>query len=147
MSVAKNSLILVYCAFSLKESEDKITIEELQHAQDVMNVLAGFTVNLTDFPQLAMKCGNTGLIPVFLEMTEALKDSILDMIPFEVRVQPLCFVKTGMHRELEQSSMWTKWLFVVCAEQAFKNLPNLKLLCRKWNFQVRIEVKAEHNFI
>lgn len=66
-----------------KESEDKITIEGLQHAQDVMNVLAGFTVNLTDFPQLAMKCGNTGLIPVFLEMTEALKDSILDMIPFE----------------------------------------------------------------
>ena len=70
-----------------------------------MNVLAGFTVNLTDFPQLAMKCGNTGLIPVFLEMTEALKDSILDMIPFEVRVQPLRFVKTGMHRELDQSSM------------------------------------------
>lgn len=44
-------------------------------------------MNLTDFPQLAVKCGIAGLIPVFLEMTEALKDSIPDMIPFEVRVQ------------------------------------------------------------
>ena len=91
ISVAKNSFILVYCAFSLKESEDKIATEELQHAQDVVNVLAGFTVNLTDFPRLAMRCGSTGLIPVFLEMTEALKDSMLDMIPFEVRAQLLCF--------------------------------------------------------
>ena len=92
--MAKNSFILVYCAFSLKKSEDKIiATEELQHAQDVVNVLAGFTVNLTDFPQLAMRCGSTGLIPVFLEMTEALKDSILDMIPLEVTAQLLCFAK------------------------------------------------------
>ena len=69
----------------MKDSEDEIAIEELQHAQDVLNVLAGFTVNLTDFSQLAIKCGSAGLIPVFLEMTEALKDSIPDMIPFEVR--------------------------------------------------------------
>ena len=105
MSVAKNYFTLVYCAFSPKDSEDKIAIEELHNAQDVMNVLAGFTVNLTDFPQLAMKCGSTGLIPVFLEMAEALKDSILDMIPFEVRAQLLCFVKIRVHRELGQSSM------------------------------------------
>jgi len=57
-------------------------------------------VNLTDFPQLAIKCGSTGLIPVFLEMTEALKDSIPYMIPFEVRAQLLCFVKVRMLIEL-----------------------------------------------
>ena len=50
-------------------------------------------MNLSDFPQLAMKCGSTGLIPVFLEMTEALRDSIPDMIPFEVRAQLLSSVK------------------------------------------------------
>ncbi|XP_078359598.1 uncharacterized protein LOC144644064 isoform X1 [Oculina patagonica] len=66
-----------------KETENKYVTEELQQAQDVLNVLAGFTVNLTDFPQLAVKCGSTGLIQVFLEMTDALKDSIPDMIPFE----------------------------------------------------------------
>jgi len=84
---------------SLKESDDRVAIEELQHAQDVLNVLAGFTVNLTDFPQLAMKCGSTGLIPVFLEMTEVLKDSIPDMIPFEVRAQLLSSVKIWMLRK------------------------------------------------
>jgi len=57
-------------------------------------------VNLTDFPQLAIKCGSTGLIPVFLEMTEALKDSIPYMIPFEVRAQLLRFVKVRMLIEL-----------------------------------------------
>jgi len=41
-------------------------------------------VNLTDVPQLAAECGNVGLIPIFLEMSGALKDSIPDMIPFEV---------------------------------------------------------------
>ena len=55
-------------------------------------------MNLTDFPQLAMKCGSTGLIPVFLEMTEALRDSIPDMIPFEVRAQLLSSVKIWMLR-------------------------------------------------
>lgn len=82
-----------------KESDDRVASEELQHAQDVLNVLAGFTVNLTDFPQLAMKCGSTGLIPMFLEMTEALKDSIPDMIPFEVRAQLLISVKIWMLRK------------------------------------------------
>ena len=57
-------------------------------------------VNLTDFPQLAIKCGSTGLIPVFLEMIEALKDSIPYMIPFEVRAQLLRFVKVRMLIEL-----------------------------------------------
>ena len=50
-------------------------------------------MNLTDFPQLALKCGSAGLIPVFLEMTENLKDSIPDMIPYEVRAQLLSSVK------------------------------------------------------
>lgn len=66
-----------------------------------MNVLVGFIVNLIDFFQLVMKCGNIGFILVFLEMIEVLKDLILDMIFFEVRVQSLRFVKTGMYRELE----------------------------------------------
>ena len=64
-----------------------IAVEELQHAQDVLNLLAGFTVNLTSCPKLAVEFGKTGLIPVFLEMIEALKDSIPDMIPFEVKEQ------------------------------------------------------------
>lgn len=45
-------------------------------------------MNLTDFPQLAVECGSVGLIPVFLEMTDTLKDSISDMIPFEVIRSP-----------------------------------------------------------
>jgi len=60
--------------------------------------LAGFIVNLTDFPQLALKCGSAGLVPVLLEMTEALKDSIPDMIPFEVRAQVLHIFKVSMLR-------------------------------------------------
>ena len=67
-----------------QDSAQSIDSEAVQHAQDVLNLLAGFTVNVTDFPQLAEKCGSVGLIPVFLEMTEVLKDSISDMIPFEV---------------------------------------------------------------
>ena len=67
-----------------QDSDQNIDSETVQHAQDVLNLLAGFTVNLTDFPPLAAECGSIGLIPVFLEMTEALKDSIADMIPFEV---------------------------------------------------------------
>lgn len=62
-------------------------------------------MNLTDFPQLAVKCGIAGLIPVFLEMTEALKDSIPDMIPFEVRVQLFSSVKVRLLRILGQSSL------------------------------------------
>lgn len=57
--------------------------EELRRAQDVLNLLAGFTVNLTSCPKLAIEFGKTGLIPVFLGMTEALKDCIPDIIPFE----------------------------------------------------------------
>lgn len=57
--------------------------EELRLAQDVLNLLAGFTVNLTSCPKLAIEFGKTGLIPVFLGMTEALKDCIPDIIPFE----------------------------------------------------------------
>lgn len=104
--------LFLFSVCSLKESDDRVAIEELQHAQDVLNVLAGFTVNLTDFPQLAMKCGSTGLIPVFLEMTEVLKDSIPDMIPFEVRAQLLSSVKIWMLRKWGQTSLWTMWTFV-----------------------------------
>lgn len=91
-SVAKKCFILFAFEISPQDSENKIVTEELQQAQDVVNVLAGFTVNLTDFPQLAVKCGSAGLIPVFLEMTGALTDSIPDMIPFEVKTKamPLC---------------------------------------------------------
>lgn len=91
--ISKNLLLLVDITTSLnfdlhslifQDSDQSIDSETVQHAQDVLNLLAGFTVNLTDFPQLAAECGSVGLIPVFLEMTEALKDSIPDMIPFEV---------------------------------------------------------------
>lgn len=41
-------------------------------------------MNLTSCPKLAIEFGKTGLIPVFLGMTEALKDCIPDIIPFEV---------------------------------------------------------------
>ena len=40
-------------------------------------------MNLTSCPKLAIEFGKTGLIPVFLGMTEALKDCIPDIIPFE----------------------------------------------------------------
>ena len=51
-------------------------------------------MNLTSCPKLAIEFGKTGLIPVFLGMTEALKDCIPDIIPFEVEKQnQSCYLK------------------------------------------------------
>lgn len=81
--LAKYPDVTNYDREKVEGSEENIDSETLQQAQDVLNLLAGFTVNLTDVPQLATECGNVGLIPIFLEMSDALKDSIPDMIPFE----------------------------------------------------------------
>ena len=87
-ALAKTSLKLYiihgHSFLFFQDSDRNIGSEALQQAQDVLNLLAGFTVNLTDLPQLAAECGKVGLIPVFLQMAESLKDSIPDMIPFEV---------------------------------------------------------------
>ena len=80
--------------FSWETEYDTKVPEELRLAQDVLNLLAGFTVNLTSCPKLAIEFGKTGLIPVFLGMTEALKDCIPDIIPFEVEKQnQSCYLK------------------------------------------------------
>lgn len=63
-----------------------INSEQLKYAQDILNLLAGLSVNITDVPQLSKEHGNKRLIPVFLEVAEKLKDCIPDMMPFEVGI-------------------------------------------------------------
>ena len=70
----------------MQGNDNTINSEQLKYAQDILNLLAGLSVNITDVPQLSKEHGNKGLIPVFLEVAEKLKDCIPDMIPFEVGI-------------------------------------------------------------
>ena len=70
----------------MQENDNRINSEQLKYAQDILNLLAGLSVNITDVPQLSKEHSNKGLIPVFLEVAEKLKDCIPDMIPFEVGI-------------------------------------------------------------
>ena len=69
----------------MQENDNTINSEQLKYAQDILNLLAGLSVNITDVPQLSKEHGK-GLIPVFLEVAEKLKDCIPDMMPFEVGI-------------------------------------------------------------
>lgn len=73
-----------FLPISLQENDNTTNSEQLKYAQDILNLLAGLSVNITDVPQLSIEYGNKELIPLFLEVAEKLKDCIPDMIPFEV---------------------------------------------------------------
>ena len=70
----------------MQENDNKINSEQLKYAQDILNLLAGLSVNITDVPQLSKEHSSKGFIPVFLEVAEKLKDCIPDMMPFEVGI-------------------------------------------------------------
>ncbi|XP_032238030.2 uncharacterized protein LOC5512767 isoform X2 [Nematostella vectensis] len=57
--------------------------ESVHLAQDVVNLLAGATVNFTDLNDFAEECGKQGLIPIFIGMIDPLKDSIPDVKQYE----------------------------------------------------------------